>query len=386
MLALGGAEAAWIALMVVVYDRTHSTYWLSAGLFLTFGASGVFGPLGGLLADRTDRRLVMVGSDLLTAGAAVAMIAAHSPPVLLGAAFASAVAQAPFNAAAAGAVPNLVAPEDLAWANSTMGIGRGAGYLIGPLLGGVLVGAVGGAAVFALFAVCVVCSAGLVASVRGNFAVSGRPAAADAGGLRAGFAFVGRDPVLLRIALAWMVLLFLTGPVLVAELPLARSFGQGSTGYGMLAAAWAAGSLAGAFAGRRLSRAGERRAMVWGVVAVAAGLLVVAASPVFAPVLAGLLWAGLAEGVLSVAEQNIIQRASPDAVRSRVNAAVEAAALMAFALSFSLAGFAIALVGVRGVYAVAAAGHLAGAGILSGAMRRDRGRQLSRTPGRPEGV
>src|SRR5579871_112394 len=370
VLAFGGSQASWVALMVVVYDRTHSTFWLSAGLLLTFGASGVFGPLGGMLADRTDRRLVMVGSDLLTGVAAAGMAVAHAPATLLAIAFCAAITAAPFNSAASGAVPNLVGPDDLTWANSTMAIGRNAGALVGPVLGGVLVGAAGGSAVFALFAVCSLASAGLVASVHGSFSTSGEHAAgSESRGLRAGFDFVRDDPVLARMAVAWMVLLFLTGPVLVAELPLARSFGQGSTGYGVLAAAWATGSLAGSFGGRRLSRNGERYAMVGGCLVIGFGFAAVTVAPVFAAVLGGMLVAGLAEGTLSVAEQNIMQRLTPDAVRSRVNAAIEAAALLAFAISFGLAGFAISLLGVRGVYASAALGHVLGAAIMLPAMR-----------------
>ena len=375
VLAFGGSQASWVALMVVVYDRTHSTFWLSAALLLTFGASGIFGPLGGMLADRTDRRRVMVGSDLATAVAAAGMAVAHTPATLVGVAFCGAIASAPFNSAASGAVPNLVGEGDLSWANSTMSIGRSAGALVGPVVGGVLVGAIGGPAVFALFAVCSLASAGLVASVQGTFMATGEhaeAAAADAGGLRAGFDFVRHDPVLSRMALAWMVLLFLTGPVLVAELPLAKSFGQGSTGYGILAAAWAAGSLGGAFGGRRLSQTGERFVMVGGCLVIGAGFAAVTVAPVFAAVLLGMLVAGLAEGMLSVAEQNIIQRLTPDAVRSRVNAAIEAAALLAFALSFALAGFAIGLFGVRGVYATAAVGHVLGALIMLPAMRSRR--------------
>lgn len=371
VLAFGGSQASWVALMVVVYDRTHSTFWLSAGLLLTFGASGVFGPLGGMLADRTDRRLVMVGSDAATAIAALGMAVAPAPAALLAVAFCAAITAAPFNSAASGAVPNLVGGDDLAWANSTMAIGRSAGALVGPVVGGVLVGAIGGPAVFALFALCSLASAGLVASVHGSFMAPGERAseAGRAGGLRAGFDFVRTDAVLGRMAIAWMVLLFLTGPVLVAELPLARSFGQGSTGYGVLAAAWAVGSLGGSFGGRRLSRSGERFVMVGGCLVIGAGFAAVTVAPVFAAVLLGMLVAGLAEGMLSVAEQNIIQRLTPDPVRSRVNAALEAAALLAFALSFALAGFAIGVFGVRGVYATAAIGHALGAAILLPAMR-----------------
>ena len=58
------------------------------------------------------------------------------------------------------------------------------------------------------------------------------------------------------ITLAWIVLLFLLGPVLVAELPLAHSFGAGAVGYGILAACWGGGAIGGLVPGppaRRLA-------------------------------------------------------------------------------------------------------------------------------------
>src|SRR5215469_1396564 len=78
-----GSEATWIALMVAIYASTHSTVWMSATLFLTIGASGVFTPLAGALGDRYDRRAVMVLSDLAAAAVAAAMALAHAPALLV---------------------------------------------------------------------------------------------------------------------------------------------------------------------------------------------------------------------------------------------------------------------------------------------------------------
>jgi len=89
----------------------------------------------------------------------------------------------------------------------------------------------------------------------------------------------------------------------------------------------------------------------------------------FAVAMAGMLLAGVSEGAVGVAEQTIIQRCTPDSVRSRVNAAGEAVALGAFALSFPAAGFLIDLLGVRGAYAMAAIGCVLAALILVPAMR-----------------
>ena len=109
---------------------------------------------------------------------------------------------------------------------------------------------------------------------------------------------------------------------------------------------------------------------------IGAGFAVVAVAPAFGFALAGMATAGLAEGSVSVSEQGILQRRTPDAVRSRATAATEAAILGAFALSFPAAGFLINLIGVRGVYLLAGAGCAVSALILIPAMR-----ELDRSPG-----
>jgi MFS family permease len=365
-----GSEAAWIALMVAIYATTHSTVWMSAALFVAIGASGVATPLLGALGDRYDRRRVMICSELAAAGvAAVTTAFTHRPLALIALALAAAIAQSPYFSASTAAVPNLVPAQDVAWANSTIAIGRNAGALLGPMLGGAVAGLLAPSVVFAADAVCFAGSAAMVATVHGSFADPERADAAEHEGLRAGFRLILADPVLRLITLAWVVLLFLLGPVLVAELPLARSFGVGAVGYGILAACWGGGAIAGSFVGRRLAVAYERVTMIGGCAVIGAGFAAVAFAPVFAFALAGMATAGLAEGAVSVSEQGILQRRTPDAVRSRATAATEAAILAAFALSFPAAGFLINLLGVRGVYLVAAFGCAAAALILIAAMR-----------------
>jgi MFS family permease len=109
--------------------------------------------------------------------------------------------------------------------------------------------------------------------------------------------------------------------------------------------------------------------MIGGCAVIGAGFAVVAFAPAFGFALAGMATAGLAEGAVTVSEQGILQRRTPDAVRSRATAATEAATLAAFALSFPTAGFMINLLGVRGVYLLAAFGCAVSALILIAAMR-----------------
>ncbi len=368
LISLLGSEGAWIALMVSIYGSTHSTVWMSIALFVTVGASGLFTPLTGALGDRFDRRAVMIGSDIAAASVAAIMVIVHAPVSLVALAFLGAIAQSPFFSSSTAAIPNLTGGEDLAWANSTISIGRNAGSLLGPVMGGVLAAAIGPSMVFAVNAVCFAASAVLVASVHGTFADPERRSG-EHEGLRAGFAFVLREPVLRLITLAWVVLLLLLGPVLVAELPLANSFGAGSAGYGLLAGCWGGGAIVGSFLGRRSVRRHERLTMIGGAVVIGIGFVAVAVAPAFAFALLGMGIAGTSEGMVTVAEQGILQRRTPDAVRSRATAATEAAILLAFAISFPGAGFLINLIGVRGVYVLAGVGCFAAAGIVVVAMR-----------------
>jgi hypothetical protein len=77
-------------------------------------------------------------------------------------------------------------------------------------------------------------------------------------------------------------------------------------------------------------------------------------------------WAGVAEGAVSVAEQTIIQRCTPDSVRSRVNSAGRGGCDGArfIAVVPRPHGFVINLLGVRGAYLMAAFGCVLAAAIL----------------------
>jgi MFS family permease len=370
-IAVTGYEAGWIALMVAVYAQTHSTVWMSAALFVVIASASLAAPLAGALGDRYDRRHVMIWSELAAASFAALMVVTGDPVPLIALAALVGLAEAPFMPASTAAVPNLVGDERLHWANSTLAVGRNAGQLLGPLCGGVLAGAVGSRAVFGAMAVAFLVSAGLVASVSGRFRDerSRRDHERD---LRAGFVYMWHSPVLRGITAAWAVLLFLLGPVLVAELPLAHAFGQGAAGYGLIAACWGAGAIAGSLVGRFTADRWESRTMVWGCVVMGAGFATVCRAPEFGVALAGMLVAGLSDGAINVAEQTIVQRHTPDAVRSRVNAAGEAIAMGAFALSFPCAGFIIQVLGVRGAYAMAAAGCVLAGAILVPVMREAR--------------
>src|SRR5262245_26119333 len=264
LVSITGGAAAFAALNFTIYERTHSAAWLSASLLLTFGASGLFAPLGGMLGDRFDRRRVMIASDLAGAATFGAMAFVEDPGLLVAIGFLTAVVETPFWSASQAAIPNLVGKDDLAWANGLLQVGANAGIMLGPAVGGVLLAALGAGMVFGLNAVSFVLSALIVATVRGRFSEDRAGHEDEHRGLKAGFVFIGHDRILRILVLAWTVFVFGIGMVMVADVPLVEEFGAGATGYGLLIGCWGAGSVLGSLAGRKLNERIEPRALFVG--------------------------------------------------------------------------------------------------------------------------
>ena len=66
-----------VALLAFVYDRTHSATWVGVTTAVRVLPVVVLGPLGGALADRYDRRRLMILADL---GRAAVMLACSAAP------------------------------------------------------------------------------------------------------------------------------------------------------------------------------------------------------------------------------------------------------------------------------------------------------------------
>lgn len=351
-ISVAGSAAAYTALMFEIYDQTGSAVWLATALVVTEGVSGLVAPVASVLGDRFERRTVMIVSDVAAAAcfAAMALVTSSPGPLVL-IAFLSALAEAPFWPASSAAIPNLVPPDQVGWANSLVAVGRHIGIMAGPAVGGVLLAAAGAPWVFGINALSFVLSAALVVSVRARF-VGDRSDAGEHQGIWAGFRFLIHEPVLRRISIAWVVLVLGIGMSMVADVPLVKLFGAGSAGFGVLIALWGAGSIIGSLAGRWLSTGNEMRWLVLATSVVACVGVATSLAPTFTVVLIlGVAW-GAGEGLSGVAEQNIFQRRTPDAVRSRVLGAGEGLWHGTLTVAYVVAAFVLPVVGPRGMYAI----------------------------------
>jgi MFS family permease len=348
-----GSGATAVAFGFFLYDRTGSAVWLSAWYFLSFGIAGVLTPVAGWLADRFDRRRLIIISELAAAACSLALIATNDPAALVGIAFIASIVGRAGSPAFGAALPNVVGEEALEWANGTMGVAFNVGSLAGPIVGGALYVAAGKSVVFAFDAVTYLVAALTVVSLRMPFRAAGvedDSLREEPRGLLLGFRLVLRDPVLRALLVVWALGYFSVDIVLVGELPLARAFGAGAIAFGILEASWGGGSIIGSLLGRKLRRDQGARAILAGVVGITIGNVLIAVSPWFVAVvvLAGIV--AVASGVEDVAGFSLIQRRSADEVRGRVLSTFSTVGLMANAIAFAMAGAIVEAFGPRAVF------------------------------------
>jgi MFS family permease len=366
LISVTGGAAAYTALNFTVWSKTHSPGMQALSLLLTFGVAGIVGPFGGALGDRFDRRTVMIVSEAVSTVFFVAMAFAHTPMMLIVFAFGSALAEIPFFTASRAAIPNLVESEDqVSWANSLVTMGVHTGIAVGPLIGGVLLASVGASWVFTLNAATFVVSILLTLTVRGTYQRAHESEAHDEHkGLAAGLAFLWRDRVMRRMTIAWFVFVLGMGMGMVADAALAEHFGVKSVGFAALIACWGTGSVLGSWFGRFLKPVTEPQWLVLGSFGIALAAFGVGFAPVFPLVLVSLLAMGTSDGLTMVAETGIMQRRTPDVVRSRVMAAFEAVVSFGLAAAYIMAGPVLRAVGPQATYRVGGISALAAALLL----------------------
>jgi MFS family permease len=274
-------------------------------------------PLGGWLADRHDRRLLLAGADiarLATSGLLASLLLGGDPSaavVCLLIAMA-AVATAVFDPTYAATVPTIVADEDLPAANGLNMANSAVGGLVGPLLGGLLLGVADIGWVMVLNAATFAWSAACVSMCR-----LPRPVVRDvesSGGWRSSLAVVrgiAGLPRLLRLG-ASLNMVVAPVPMLIAALAVDR-FSASAATFGLLEVMVSAGLLVGALAAPKLARGRIVPPMlVLGICLAAVGAMPIVGSG------AALFIGGIAIAVANTELITMFQRSVPTDVQGQV--------------------------------------------------------------------
>ena len=207
--------------------------------------------IGGALADRYERRRMMIISDVARLGVvgtlAVTDATGHLTfPLLIAFAVGVGLGDGFFHPAFGGIVPLVVEKPYIASANAMIGISRQMSFLVGPAVAAGLYGLTGSATVFALDASSFAVSLALLWLARPR-AIDPEPGEGTLKEILAGARYVASVPWLwLTILLAALVLMLVMAPLqaLMPEL-IKDNFDRGVGSYGLIFTFQAAGMVLG---------------------------------------------------------------------------------------------------------------------------------------------
>jgi MFS family permease len=375
-----GNGAAYVALLLIAYERFHSPLAVSAVLLCEFVPMLLLGAVMGAVADRCSRKAILVSADVLRAAAIVGLALVDSFAATVALAALAGVGQAAFTPAVMASLPSLVSEKRLPAAMGVYGAVQEFGFTVGPLLGAAAFAAIGTSGVLFANAVTFAFSAALLVTLPLT-RTTGAAAATE------------RKPPLLQSVrdgigalrsnrAAWTVVLSSTffvcffGAMNVAEVLLVNStLGGGAAGYAYVTAAMGLGVTAGSLlAARGESPEHGRRLYLSGIALCAAGMAVCAVAPVLTVAVVAFLFIGLGNGVALVSEGVLLQQVIPDAIKGRVFGLKAAMISGAFLVAYFGGGLLTAWMGPRGTFALIAAGSavvcLVARFVLAGDRRR----------------
>lgn len=346
-----GDQAQNGALPLLVLALTGSPAQAGLVLGLHTLAFLLFGPVAGGLADRYDRKRLMVGCELgrfaVTGTVAALVVTGHAGlPVLVLAAVVTGVLTTAFDAASGAALPNVVGPDKVPAALGASQSVTNVVRTVGSTLAGALY-ELGRAVPFMVNAVSFLASALSLGLLRARFQ-EGRtgPRAGLAGEVRAGLGWLWRQPVLRFLTVVGAADMLRYGAGYLVIITLARRVGATPLLIGVVFSGAAAGAVAGSLLATRAVRRFRLGALVtvlaW-VNALAFPLYTVAPSPLWLAAVAA------AESVLgpvgTVALTSYRLRLTPDRLRGRTASAVGTLTTGAQSLGTMLGGVAIAAIG-----------------------------------------
>ncbi len=335
----------------------------------------LFGAYGGLIADRYDKRRLLMLTQAVMAVPALVLLGltaegAIEPWMILALAFARGSVNAVDNPTRQAFVIEMVGSRRLVNAVSLNSVIVHSSRMVGPALAGLLIAAAGVEPCFMLnaatFAVMIVALSRMEpAELR-----TPRRAEREPGALRAALRYVRATPAL-AVPLAMMALVGTLGFNFQVLLPLLAksSFEGGPQTYGMLVSAMGIGSIAGALAAGARGRV-SMRILIAASAAFGGFTLLAAAAPTLWLELAALILVGAASVTFAAGVNSSLQLAVAPAMRGRVMALYSVVFLGSTPIGAPIAGWLSEVAGPRTGLLLGASAALVAAAAAAVVLRR----------------
>jgi MFS family permease len=360
-LSYAGSGAAATALTLYA-QQTRGTGTAVAALLIAATAPKLLAPLAGGIADRVDLRRLMIGCDLGQALLFAAMATLPSFGVIIALLATTTLLQSAYGPARTAAVPVLVEEGELIEANALLGTATNLYIAVGPLLGGVLFAAGGGAELPLLVN---------VVTFLGSAALGARlpalpPESSEEqpekllAAVRSGGAFVLGDRVTRTVVLTLCAIVAFLAVDNVAMVFFVRETLSGSAAaFGIVNAVFGVGMLIGSFAILRGTSMASIRLYLLSLALSSAGSLLTAIAPAVAVVALVQLVAGAGNGVAVVATETILQQQVPRRMLGRVYGFLTTATALGLGVATALGGFLVDSTSPRAAFVIGGVGGVA---------------------------
>jgi MFS family permease len=286
----------------------------------------LFGPVGGVIADRVHRQRLLIRLNLASALILLALLAVRSAAevwiifvVMTWYGIVLMVSGPAENALFAEMLPLEIRQRVNGWQLGLQETGR----LVAPLAGAGLFALAGGGVVAvadaATFAVAAFMTARLRLRPRAPEPHAESHWRAD---LLAGFAHIRQTPLLRRVLLAGAIVMAVSATAVAAQYSLVDAMGEPPAFLGVISAGLGGGSIVASLVSSRvLRRVGEQWLAIFGLIDFAAGSAL-RATGMLVPALVGTVVLGFALPWVFLAVLNLAQRLTPLSLQGRVSAAV----------------------------------------------------------------
>jgi MFS family permease len=325
LISVMGTWMQTVAQSFLVLDLTHSGTALGLVTAVRFLPMLLFGPAGGLFADRRNKRRILYVTQALSGVlAGIFAILTGTHVIALWSVFLLALILGCVNVfdnpARQSFISEMVPPEDLANAVTLNSVSLNLARVFGAALGGVLAAALGLALCFACNAISYAAVLASLAAMSGALLYPATPVKRRPGQIREGLRYVRDTPELL-VPLLMIALIGTLAWEFQVTLPLmaSRVFGGGPGAYGVMASVMGAGAVGGGLVSAARSRPRARSlslaAIGWGIAITAAAL-----APTMPVELAALAFVGYGSITFNSYAKTTLQLAADPAMRGRVMA------------------------------------------------------------------
>jgi MFS family permease len=371
----------WIVLTKLTH---HDAAAVGITMALQFGPQLLLMPISGLIADRVNRRkllmLTQVAMGLLGLGLGIIVLlnVATLWEVYLFA-FGLGVAAAIDAPVRQTFISELVTEKSIANAVALNSASFNGARLIGPAVAGVLIASIGSGWVFVINAATFAATMIALRLMRLDELRPSARAGRKRGQVRAGWKYVGSRPDIVVV----LVMVFLVGtfgfnfPIFTSTMAVA--FHQGADGFGILSSIMAVGSVLGALLSARREKPRIRiitfAAAGFGIATLAAALM-----PSYWTFATVLIVVGLSSLTMVTSANAYVQTTTKPAMRGRVMALYMAIMAGGTPIGAPLVGWVANVAGPRWALGVASASGFAAAAVAIGWMIVARNLRLSRDP------